>query len=136
MANSKKNAAPTAVADVCKDAHERVVRMIRYVLRLGTESAWWGLVPVLMARLTVNERTWLARISLFSLAPDDAASVAEEALYGAGMPQAPLFNYMDEAAFWADMATTSELKAYILACFNRLSPHDRAAFLSYVSAAS
>lgn len=49
-----------------------------------------------------------------------------------GMPIAPLIGVMDEASFWADLATQDELKAYTLACFTRLTPRNQAAFLGYV----
>ena len=39
---------------------------------------------------------------------------------------------MEEAAFWADMASRVELKAYCLATFQRMKPADQAAFLGYV----
>lgn len=49
-----------------------------------------------------------------------------------GQPITAFDGVMAEAAFWADMASTAERKAYALACFNRLSVADRAAFLNYV----
>ena len=52
--------------------------------------------------------------------------------YSAGQPIPPLMGYMDEAAFWADLACRAELKAYMLACWRRLSAADKAAFLAYV----
>jgi hypothetical protein len=63
--------------------------------------------------------------------PQDACTLMEAALEDlrAGWPKAPLFRVMDEAAFWADLASRNELKAYALAC---LSTKDRAGFLSYV----
>ena len=48
------------------------------------------------------------------------------------MPQAPLFNHMDQAAFWADMAEPDELDAYCLASFNRMHPARQSAFLAFV----
>ena len=53
----------------------------------------------------------------------------------AGMPIAPFLGVMDEAGFWADMATRAELKAYCLACYTRLPATDQAAFLGYVRGA-
>ena len=50
----------------------------------------------------------------------------------AGTPIAPLTSVMEQASFWADMVGRDELKAYMLACFNRLSDSDQAAFLGYV----
>lgn len=51
---------------------------------------------------------------------------------GAGSPIPPLFGIMDAATDWAEWASITELKAYALACYNRLPPADRAAFLACV----
>ncbi len=65
---------------------------------------------------------------------DDACEIMSAALedLSAGQPIPPLFGYMDQAAFWADFAPVPELKAYVLACYNRLSRPDQLAFLGYV----
>lgn len=52
--------------------------------------------------------------------------------FRAGMPPPVFGGVMAEASHWADWASTAELKAYALACFNRLSPADQQAFLGYV----
>lgn len=107
--------------------------MLGYVLTLGTQDAWCGLVPVLMARLTVEERANLATMALKALDRDDAMKATEAALSaGAGQPQAPLFSFMDQAAFWADLAEREELEAYCLASFNGMSRERQAAFLDHV----
>ena len=70
--------------------------------------------------------------------PDDARKImlvaferlALPAPYG--MPVAPFLGAMDEADFWADMATLTELKAYCLACFTRMPAKAQVAFLGYV----
>ena len=49
-----------------------------------------------------------------------------------GAPIPAFGSIMAEAAFWADMASTAELKAYSVACYSRMSLTDQAAFLSYV----
>ncbi|MBB1498478.1 hypothetical protein [Paracoccus sp. MC1862] len=50
-----------------------------------------------------------------------------------GWPQTPfLCGLMEEAGFWADMASRAELKAYCLASYQRMTPADQAAFLGYV----
>ena len=69
-----------------------------------------------------------------SLPREDRLPLLELAVdhYRAGQPIPPLMGYMDEAAFWADCASRDELKAYAVACFNRLCPSDQAAFLGYV----
>ncbi|RFP86345.1 hypothetical protein DZK27_14760 [Rhodobacteraceae bacterium 63075] len=123
----------TSFSKLMNRPHLKVVRMLGYVLTLGTQDAWWGLVPVLMARLTVEERAALAFMALKALDRDDATMTAEAALdQGAGQPQAPLFSHMDQAAFWADMADPEELEAYCLASFNAMPRVRQAAFLEYV----
>lgn len=52
--------------------------------------------------------------------------------FRAGPPIPPLINYADEAYFWSDIATRSELKAYLWACWTRLKEPDRSRFLALV----
>ena len=66
--------------------------------------------------------------------PEDAITLMSGILdrMRAGMPGAPLFGIMHEAAFWADMATPAELKAYALASYARMSAPVQRDFLAYV----
>ena len=66
--------------------------------------------------------------------PADACEIMAAALadLSAGMPMAPLFGHMDQATFWASMATRPERKAYALAAFLTLTPKEQAGFLAYV----
>lgn len=66
--------------------------------------------------------------------PRDACHLMAAALddLSAGMPGAPLFSYMDQADWWADLASEPELKAYLMACWNRLSPKAKASFLRHI----
>ncbi|MDS9467931.1 hypothetical protein RGQ15_10175 [Paracoccus sp. MBLB3053] len=50
-----------------------------------------------------------------------------------GWPKSFNIDVMEEAGWWADTATTPERKAYMLACYRRLSRADRAAFLTYIT---
>ncbi len=115
------------------DRIKRVSRVLGYCVWLGDQGAWWGLVTVLRARLTVSERVSLAFMALKSLNHDDALMTAESALGGAGMPEPTLFSPMRDAGWWAERATPDELKAYMLASFDRLALKDQAAFLEFVS---
>lgn len=132
MANSKQ---PSAMSLYEEERHKRVSRMVGYCLTLSTVEGWKGLVPVLIARLTVNERKWLACMSLQALDEPDAIEVGRDVLgqEGRGMPIAAFDGVVDEAAFWADMAEPDELDAYCLACFNRMEANRQKQFLSYVS---
>ncbi|CAM3553478.1 hypothetical protein PANO111632_21195 [Paracoccus nototheniae] len=72
--------------------------------------------------------------ALIDCDPEDRLDLLEYAheFLRAGMPMVPFGGVMDQAAFWADIASRTELKAYCLACYTRLSPRDQRAFLAYV----
>ncbi len=57
-------------------------RVIGYAVWLGDRASWHGLVPVMMARLTVEERAVLAFAALRSLDDDTAYLTASTALFG------------------------------------------------------
>ena len=65
-----------------KGGHKGVSKLLGYALTLGTSDAWWGLVPVLTARLTEAERVSLAYMALKSLDEDTAYLTASVALFG------------------------------------------------------
>ncbi|MFG6625002.1 hypothetical protein [Sulfitobacter sp. 1A12056] len=116
---------------------DSVSRSLGYCLLLDDLDAWLGLSAILRARLNTTERAALAYVALKALLPQDAKAVAEAALGGAipsaaGQPIAPLFNHMDEAAFWADMAAPDEREAYCLASFKAMPYERQAAFLDFV----
>ena len=123
-----------ALSKYMPDAYKRVARMVGYTLLLGADADnWHGLTVVLTARLTPQERGAMAWAVLRSLTTDQVISVAETVLpKGTGAPIAPLFNHMDEAAFWADMAEPEALEAYCLASFNAMPVPRKAAFLEFV----
>jgi hypothetical protein len=116
------------------DAYKRVSRMVGYSLVLGNDADnWHGLTVVLTARLTPQERAAMAWAVLRSLTPEQVVAVVETVLPdGSSAPIAPLFNHMDEAAFWADMAEPEALEAYCLASFNAMPAPRKAAFLEFV----
>lgn len=66
--------------------------------------------------------------------PDDRLEFIElvHEFFSAGFPTVLLGSVMEAAVFWADRASRTERKAYCLACFNRLSASDKAAFLQHV----
>jgi hypothetical protein len=122
-----------AMSLYAKDEHKRAARMLGYALTRGTADAWLDAAAVFAARLTQQERAGMAFAALKAMDRDDAAMTAEAALCaGAGQPQAPLFGFMDQAAFWADMAEAEELEAYCLASFNAMPRGRQAAFLDHV----
>lgn len=65
--------------------------------------------------------------------PQDACQIMDAALddLGRGQPRPAMFSIMAEANEWAEFATRAEIKAYALACFNRLSATDRMALVAY-----
>ena len=112
---------------------ESVSRSLGYCLQLDDLDAWIALGTILRARLSTRERLALAYVALRALPTHHAQSAAEAAIrVGAGQPIAPLFNYMEEAAFWADMAAPDEREAYCLASFKAMPYERQEAFLGFV----
>ena len=91
-------------------------------------------LQTIRSQMSNEERAAQAFSSLIALGADNAECIATAALehLQAGAPIPPLFSPMDEAVFWADMATPGELDAYCLASFNRMAPQRQGAFLSFV----
>ena len=79
-------------------------------------------------RLPSEQRMAHALAALASCEDEEIGPICSAALGGAGAPIAAFKSHMDEASFWADMASTDELKAYSVACYLRLSDRDRMAF--------
>jgi len=118
---------------IVKPGHMQATRTLGHALTLGDADAWASASAVFKLLLTTDERGALTASALRSMGREQAILVAEAVFRSdACKPVAPLFGFMDEAAHWADMACTAELKAYALACFNRMPPADQAAFMSHV----
>ena len=112
---------------------KKVARCIGYAAWLDTHKAWLGLPVVLASRLEVHQRAALAYAALRTLNDDQIEAVFEAvAPQGAGQPQPAFLGIMDQASFWADLATQDERDAYMLASFNCSPAPRRAAFLEYV----
>lgn len=124
----------TAMSEFIKPAHKSVARSIGYALTTGDCDGWGMFTAVVSLRLDDAERAGMTYAALRSLHPYHVEDTLEAALgrSGAGMPQAPLINHMDQAVFWADMAEADELDAYCLASFNRMAPQRQSAFLGSV----
>lgn len=129
---SPKAQGRSAMSMWARPQHKAVARTVGYALTLGSSDAWVRASQVIHGRLAVDERAALAWASLITLEPDDAALIAQAAVGCAGQPIAPLFDALDEAAFWADMASREELEAYCLASFNAMQPARQTAFRDYV----
>lgn len=115
------------------DSYKRAARALGFSLLLNTADAWHCLTVVLTARLSRVERVALAWSALRSLTPDEIMVTVEAVLPDSTpAPTAPLYGYMDEAAFWAEMAEPEALEAYCLASFDRMAPARQSAFLNHV----
>ena len=112
---------------------KKVARCVGYAAWLDTPDAWAGLSVVLAARLEPHQRAALAYAALQTLDDDQIEAVFGAVTpQGAGKPQAAFLGIMDQASFWADLASQDERDAYMLASFNRSPAPRRAAFLEYV----
>lgn len=81
----------------------------------------------------VDAASALAR-AILACPPDIREGLLETALehQRAGPPVPPFTDLMADAAHWADLASQSELKAYMVVCFTRVSPAEQQAFLAMV----
>jgi len=68
----------------------------------------------------------------------DACTIMEAALADLYLPWPDRLSSfaMTDARAWADFATPRELKAYALACFEKMRPKVQAAFLAHVGGAA
>jgi hypothetical protein len=121
------------------DAYKSVARMIGSCALLhdddltDTAQNWHDLTLVLTARLTTEQRAAMAWAVLRSLPPETVVDVANTVLPKRTFPPIPpLFNHVDEAAFWADMAEPEAREAYCLASFNAMPDPRKAAFLEFL----
>ncbi|WP_300071115.1 hypothetical protein [uncultured Ruegeria sp.] len=108
-------------------------RALGYCLTAGRFNSWFGFVIIAKARLTVVERAALAWAALRSLdSPDQAEIVAEGVISRADAPM-PFLNTLEDARWWASLASLSERKAYALAAYEALPFEEQMAFRRSIS---
>ncbi|OYX45235.1 MAG: hypothetical protein B7Z02_01280 [Rhodobacterales bacterium 32-67-9] len=112
--------------------------MILCSLIAGDDSpeTWPAAAFVLRVRLTTKEIVGLAFAALRALEPEPREMTFEAAHWGevtgAGVPLPTFLNAMDDARWWASLASRRERKAYCLAAFEAMPPADQSAFLRHV----
>lgn len=126
MNSSIKNSMP--------DSYKRVARAVGYAVLLEDWDAWVGLTVVLAARLNGTQRAGLAWAALNSLdTAEQAEQVAEAVLTFADYPLPTFLNPMEDARWWASLATLKERKAYALAAYEALPVREQMAFRNHIS---
>ncbi|WP_300019417.1 hypothetical protein [uncultured Roseobacter sp.] len=110
-----------------------MARVVGYALAVGSSEAGLKLSGIAAIRLDARERGGLAYAALTSLSEDDARAVAETALTAAGSPLHPLLTPMNDARWWASIASRAECKAYALAAYEALPPAEQMAFRNHIS---
>src|SRR5699024_10591302 len=80
-------------------------------------------------RLGQIERGFLLMVAARAAEPDNLEALALAVTDGAGAPVPALDHASTEARDWAAWASATEVKAYLAACWHRLSAKDRKAFL-------
>lgn len=113
---------------------QRVAHAIGVALHILPEAG--GLALIIRARLARGQRRWLASECLWSLDAETAEALAEAVLHDlrGGPPGVPFLDVHSEARDWASWASPGELRAYLAACWNRLSDRDRQAFMRRATA--
>jgi hypothetical protein len=120
----------STLARFARPAHKAAARAVLDTLVIADAEAFAGLSVILRAHLTPVERQYLAWAALMTCDDDEAEDIAKAVLPAesrAGWPMVPLVSVEDEAAFWAGLASPSELQAYAAACLARLPQSQRRA---------
>ncbi len=78
------------------------------------------------------ERVQRALDALHDLEPWQAEKVAASVLGAVDAPLPSFLGGMDDARFWASLATPSEIESYGAACFEAMDPARRPAFFGFV----
>lgn len=115
------------------ERHARALTAIRNALTLADQpEVWLGLSMVLQARLSAYERACLLT-SVTHACDSDLLFDVMEAIVPIRLAGAPLPVFLsieEDACWWADLGSPAERKAWITACFLRLSDKDKAGFLA------
>lgn len=125
-----KQAAPNIGSDYkknAKDEHKRAARMLGFTLTRGDVDAWLDFSWFIHNQLSQQKVAEMAWASLCALSEENAIKVCENEIGGAGHPIPPLFpdDASEDANWWGDHASFTELRAYTVAGYKRLSPRDR-----------
>ena len=94
-------------------------------------DAWLAAAHGFAATMPEDARAGLAWAALKSLDERHAVDVVQVALPAAGPPMPPFTTPMDDAAWWAGIASRDERRAYASAAFRALGRGDRQAFLRW-----
>lgn len=114
------------------ETHDRTGRCLALALTTHGGDGWETFARLLRLRLAPDERVALALAALRACDEADAEELLDGLTSGAGEPQAAFLSPMDQAAFWADMASPDELEAYCLASFKGMARGRQDAFIDYV----
>jgi len=123
----------TPLSKAIQPPHKAASRVLGFALTLGDAEAWEAASLVWQARLSPDERAAAALSFLGACEADHAARIADTIKTDAGPPVTPLSDMAGEAVLWADIASTAERKAYIVAAWSTLHPTEQSAFLSKIA---
>ncbi len=116
-----------------KPQHQSAINVIGGALTLGADTNAWLMVSAVLAKkLKPIERAILAVAILEATENEDFFAIIDAFAPsgGSGRPLPPLLDTVDEASVWASMASPSEVKAWLLACFVRLPAWEKRGFLN------
>jgi hypothetical protein len=111
-----------------RNNHRRACLALNHALTLGDDAeAWHCMTLVFGVRLSASERACILASIAETMPPDDVLSVLGSPSAGSPLP---VFDQIeDDARWWADLASASEIKAWLVACFARLPRQEQRAFL-------
>jgi hypothetical protein len=118
------------------DRHRRALETIGHALLLQEEPGIWiGLATVLECRLTPDERALLLVAVAKAAETEDALRILDRLSsdVSVGSPLPVFEDPQADARWWASLASPSELRAWVAACYAHLSPREQQDFVAAAS---
>jgi hypothetical protein len=128
-------AARSTMASFVNPIHKKATQAMGQALLLDSGPAWMATSAIWQARLTSQNTASIAWAGLMATEAEFAALLAKELQMGVGMPLPPFGEVMEDARWWADIASPEERSAVAVACFNRFTANERNEFRAFISRA-
>lgn len=124
---------PSAMAEFGHPDHKGAARMLGFALACRDFEGWRNFSDFSALALSEAERASLSWAALRSLDAGHAEAVASCILSATGAPLPTFLAPMDDARWWASVASRAELKAYALSAFEALPQSDQRAFIRHIT---
>lgn len=110
------------------------IRILKNVIKFYDAPSLWYAAELLRRKLSPEKRKHLTLCTMLSNDSEELVELTDIALNAMklGMPLPPFFSAADDAQWWSERASPSELEAYAVNCLLRLSKKRQRDFVNYV----